>query len=232
MTRSEVNSLMREALDFMGRHGFLLPPFVTWPASGWDGRGEDCDEIRDNMLGWDITDFGSGDFDRVGLLLITIRNGSLGDARYPKPYAEKVMIVREGQVTPTHFHWHKMEDIINRGGGDLMVKVHNSTAEDALADTEVTVSVDGRRRRLEAGSVVRLRPGESITMSPRLYHSFWGDAGLGTVLVGEVSQVNDDTKDNRFLEPAGRFPSLIEDEKPLYLLCNEYPRKKGGCRAD
>ena len=225
MTRSEVNSLMREALDFIGKHGFCLPPFVTCPASEWELRGDDYDEIRDNSLGWDITDFGSGDFEKIGLLLITIRNGNLGDKRYPKPYAEKIMIVRERQVTPMHFHWHKMEDIINRGGGDLMLQVYGSTRDEALADTDVTISVDGQRRALKAGSIVRLRPGESITMSPRTYHSFWGESGLGQVLAGEVSQVNDDTKDNRFLEPAGRFPSLIEDEKPLYLLCTEYPRK-------
>lgn len=100
-----------------------------------------------------------------------------------------------------------------------------------MAETDVTISVDGERRVLKAGSIVRLRPGESITMSQRTYHSFWGEGGLGQVLVGEESQVNDDTKDNRFLEPTGRFPSLIEDEEPLYLLCTEYPRKAGTARC-
>ena len=44
------------------------------------------------------------------------------------------------------------------------------------------------------------------------------------VLVGEVSKVNDDNVDNRFLEPVGRFPSVDEDEPPIWLLCNEYTK--------
>lgn len=224
MKRSEVNALMRDSLRFIAEQSFRLPPFVTWSPADWRKKGQEFDEIRDNMLGWDITDFGSGDFSRVGLILITLRNGNVKDSRYGKPYAEKIMIVRERQVTPMHFHWHKMEDIINRGGGNLMVRVYNSTPDETLADTTVTVNVDGDRRSVAAGTVFTLGPGQSITMERRLYHSFWGEEGKGTVLVGEVSQVNDDKSDNRFLEPAGRFPSIVEDEQPIHLLCTEYPR--------
>ena len=34
------------------------------------------DEIRDNQLGWDITDFGQGRFEELGLVVFTIRNGN------------------------------------------------------------------------------------------------------------------------------------------------------------
>ncbi len=54
----------------------------------------------------------------------------------------------------------------------------------------------------------------------------WGESGHGLVLTGEVSQRNDDTVDNRFLEKTGRFPSIEEDDEPLSLLCNEYPRAR------
>ena len=47
--------------------------------------------------------------------------------------------------------------------------------------------------------------------------------GTGPVLLGEVSQVNDDNTDNRFYEPVGRFPAIEEDEPPYRLLCGEYP---------
>ena len=67
-----------------------------------------------------------------------------------------------------------------------------------------------------------LEPGESITLVPRCYHTFWGEGGR--VLVGEVSLVNDDYADNRFFEPVGRFPDVEEDEPPLYLLVNDYRR--------
>ena len=43
------------------------------------------------------------------------------------------------------------------------------------------------------------------------------------MLLGEVSQCNDDLNDNRFNPPVGRFPAIEEDEPPYRLLCTEYP---------
>lgn len=155
--------------------------------------------------------------------MITLRNGNQKNAeKYPKPYAEKLMVVQENQITPMHFHWSKMEDIINRGGGNLMIKLYNSTETEELADTDISVVIDGVRHVFPAGHVVCLKPGESITLTPGLYHRFWGEEGKGTVLVAEVSMTNDDAADNRFYDEVGRFPEIEEDEKPIYLLCNEY----------
>ena len=84
--------------------------------------------------------------------------------------------------------------------------------------------MDGRHFTVKAGDTVRIRPGESICIQMGMYHSFWAEGGK--VLVGEVSKVNDDRVDNRFYEPTGRFPVIEEDEKPLYLLGNEYPNAK------
>jgi len=78
--------------------------------------------------------------------------------------------------------------------------------------------------RTAAGDTVTLRPGESISLPQRLYHRFWGEKGKGTVLVGEVSRVNDDRVDNRFHDPVGRFPDIEEDEPPLHLLYGDYPK--------
>ena len=75
---------------------------------------------------------------------------------------------------------------------------------------------------VEPGGTLVLDPGESVTLPPRLYHQFWGRGER--VLVGEVSGVNDDRKDNRFYETLARFPDLVEDEPPLYLLCTDYDR--------
>lgn len=227
MKRSELNRIMQEAVDFLDRMHFKLPPFAFWGPDDWRAKGREYDEIRDNILGWDITDFGSGDFLRVGLLLFTIRNGNFQLKQYIKPYAEKLLIVQEEQITPLHFHFSKMEDIINRGGSNLMVQVYNATPEESLADTPVRVSMDGRNYMVDAGSVLRLTPGESITLPAGQYHKFWGEKGAGTILLGEVSKVNDDRVDNRFYENIGRFPSIEEDVKPLYLLGNEYPPAAG-----
>ena len=221
MKRSEINALMADAITFIDKMNFKLPPFAFFSPDDWAKKGHEYDEIRDNMLGWDITDFGSGDFKKVGLLMFTIRNGNFSNKKYVKPYAEKLLIVEEGQVTPCHFHWNKMEDIINRGGGDLMVKVYNSTNDGQLADTDVDIYMDGRHFTVKAGDIVRIKPGESISIQTGMYHSFWAEGGK--TLLGEVSMVNDDNSDNRFFEPTGRFPEIDEDEAPLHLLCNEYP---------
>lgn len=221
MKRSEINRWLRDGMAFFEAHQFRLPPFAHWTPEQWRQRGPEACEVVAANLGWDITDFGSGDFERVGLLLFTLRNGS---PLTEKPYAEKIMIVGEGQVTPAHFHFVKMEDIIVRGGGNLMVRVWNSTPDEQLADTPVTLSTDGVERRLPAGGLLRLTPGESVTLPPRCYHEFWGEPGHGRVLVGEVSRVNDDHTDNRFLKPAGRFPAIEEDEPPLRLLVGDYGR--------
>jgi len=226
MKRSEINAIIHDSLGFLRTRQFLLPPFATWTPAEWRTKGPECREIVEQQLGWDITDFGSGDFAKVGLFLFTLRNGVLTDRANPfgKTYAEKIMIVQENQITPTHFHHQKMEDIINRGGGNLVMRLWNASADEALADTPVTLSKDGMGVTMPAGGTLTLRPGESVCLPPRNYHRFWGEPGRGTVLVGEVSRVNDDRTDNRFFDPVGRFPTIDEDEAPLHLLCGDYAR--------
>lgn len=224
MKRSKINAIIREADAFINDHHFHLPPFAYWTPEDWASKGPEAREIVEHKLGWDITDFGRGDYDNYGLFLFTVRNGSLEDlkAGKGKVYAEKLMIVGVDQLTPMHFHWTKTEDIINRGGGNLAIQVYNATDDEKLADTDVTVSMDGVERTVKAGTTLELTPGESITLLPYCYHTFYGRGE--TVLVGEVSTVNDDDDDNCFLEPIGRFPDVEEDEPPLYLLVNDYAR--------
>ncbi|MDZ7269612.1 MAG: D-lyxose/D-mannose family sugar isomerase [candidate division KSB1 bacterium] len=222
MKRSAINALQREAVAFFQQHHFHLPPWAFWtPDDWWRNRGR-AREVVDKKLGWDLTDFGLGRFREMGLILFTLRNGRPGEAG-GKDYCEKVMIAQQEQVTPWHFHWHKMEDIINRGGGDLVVAVCHATPDEQLADTPVTVLTDGLLRTVPAQGEIVLRPGESITLPPRMYHQFHAARGKGAVLIGEVSRVNDDDRDNRFLAPVGRFPTIDEDEPVLYYLCTEYP---------
>lgn len=223
MKRSVINAIIRDALEFLREQRFALPDFCNWSVEDWEKKGVEADEIRENGLGWDITDFGQGDYLNTGLLLITLRNGNTKHPeRYPKPYAEKIMLVRENQVTPMHFHWNKMEDIINRGGGNLIIKLYNATENEALSMTDVCVSTDGVGMTVPAGFELRLQPGQSVTLTPGMYHRFWGEPGTGTVLVGEVSMCNDDERDNRFYDAIGRFPEIEEDAPPFRLLCSEY----------
>ena len=221
MKRSEINSRIAEAREFFAEHCFHLPAWAYWNPAEWKGKRTSCEEVVENMLGWDLTDFGQGRYDQRGLLLFTIRNGKVG--RDAKPYAEKIMIVGEDQETPLHYHWHKMEDIINRGGGRLVLELYRANDKDELSNEPVTVKIDGVERTVAAGEKVVLTPGESICLEQKVYHRFYGEKGRGTVLVGEVSQVNDDNEDNRFFEDLGRFPSIEEDEAPLHLLVTDYP---------
>jgi len=220
MKRSEINQLIRDSIAFFGEMNFRLPPWAYWKTGDWKGKYNTCSEIVDNMLGWDLTDFGSGDFHKRGLILFTIRNGNMNKDK--KPYAEKVMIVEELQETPMHFHWSKMEDIINRGGGNLVLELFGSDDKENFSDKPVLVKTDGIIRTVPPGGAVVLEPGESICLEQGMYHRFFGEKGKGKVLVGEVSAVNDDSSDNRFHERIGRFPEILEDEKPLHLLVSDY----------
>ena len=227
MKRSEINAAIREMEALIREHGFVLPPFCSWTPADWETKNHEYDEIRDNMLGWDITDYGLNDFTKVGFALITIRNGNQHMPEiYQKPYAEKLLMLREGQHSPMHYHAYKMEDIINRGGGTVLITVYNSTKEGQLADTDVKVTKDGRTYYVPAGTAVKLAPGESITIYQFMYHDFNVEPGTGSVLLGEVSMCNDDNTDNYFYETVGRFPEIDEDEAPYRLLCTEYPAAK------
>ena len=222
MKRSEINAIMRSADAFIRQHGFHLPPFAYWTPEMWSAKRTAVADIITSNLGWDITDFGLGDYDAKGLFLFTVRNGHLSNLQkgHGKVYAEKIMIVGVDQITPLHFHWLKTEDIINRGGGDLIIKLYNATEDEGLANTEVTVFIDSIQHTVPAGGIITLTPGESITLEPYCYHAFWG--AKESVLVGEVSTVNDDNTDNRFYAQIGRFPEIEEDESPLYLLVGDY----------
>jgi D-lyxose ketol-isomerase len=223
MKRSKINECIKEMEKLVKENGFHLPPFCDFTPEGWKTKGHEYDEIRDNMLGWDITDYGLNDWDKVGFALITLRNGNQNNPKYKKVYAEKLLMLKEGQHSPMHFHWNKSEDIINRGGGTLIIHVYNDDGNEQLDGTEVSVNSDGRTYLVPAGAGVELKPGESITLWPHQFHDFDVKPGTGDVLIGEVSMCNDDNTDNCFNPPVGRFPEIEEDEEPYRLLCNEYP---------
>ncbi len=223
MKRSEINKIMRNAIKFFEEQKFYMPKFAYWTIEDWKSKGEEIHEIIANHLGWDITDYGRGDFSNIGLLHFTIRNGNIKDLfKGGKPYCEKIMILEEGQALPMHYHYSKIEDIINRGGGVLMIQLYNSTEDSQLAKTDVSVSVDGVSKTFEAGTIVELTPGESITLQNKIYHNFKAKEGHGKILIGEVSSVNDDYSDNKFFETTKRFGKIEEDEDPLYLLYEDY----------
>lgn len=220
MKRSEINAAVRAAQAMLERHSWSLPAWGNWTAQDFAAAPQAASYLRSRQLGWDVTDFGLGRFLECGLTLFCLRNGiALTDGE--RSYAEKLLFVEEGQLTPTHRHKAKMEDIINRAGGTLVIEFSATDAQGNPSDADITVPVDGIEHRLKQWQALELAPGESVTIVPGLYHRFYGKPGDGAVLVGEVSQVNDDRTDNFFLEPVGRFSEIEEDEPPLRPLWNE-----------
>ena len=228
MKRSRINRIMAEAGEMIRSKGFVLPPFADWSPEEFGSRVAQARHVIDTRCGWDVTDFGLGDFDRTGLFLFTLRNGLLSDLKRGGGmcYAEKLLISRQDQVTPTHTHVIKAEDIINRGGATLVVELFGSDDQgNCAADRGGKVWCDGIAHIYGPGEKLRLAPGESVTLRPGDWHSFWGEGG--DVLVGEVSTVNDDETDNIFRDPVGRFAAIEEDEAPTHLLVSDYGRWLG-----
>ncbi len=233
LKRSTINRSIETAKEAFAAVGFTLPPFAHWTTEDWAKNAAAAEEVRLVMLGWDVTDFGQGNFRETGRILMTLRNGS---SKYPsgKDYAEKLILDPENQKPPKHFHRHKMEDIINRGGGNILVQLYQSTPDGKLSpDQKLTVQVDGMTRTVVAGGIVRLEPGQSINIRPGVIHQFWGESGTGIRLgegrytvSGEVSRVCDDWTDNCWLEPCERFCKIDEDEPRKHYLVHEYPPPK------
>jgi D-lyxose ketol-isomerase len=229
LNRSTVNEVIETAKEVFDTIGFTLPPFAHWTVKDWQDKGAECDEIRQCMLGWDVTDFGLGMFEQFGRTLFTLRNGS-AQSTLKKDYAEKLILDPENQKPPLHFHRNKMEDIVNRGGGNILVLLYQSTPEGQPSDEEFIVQVDGVTRRHRAGQTLRLEPGQSLCIPPGLIHQFWGEEGTGVKLgskrysvSGEVSRVCDDFRDNCWLEPCERYCTIDEDEPARHYLVHEYP---------
>lgn len=174
MKRSEINKALKELEAMCAKYKCYLPPFCNFTPEEWQEKGHEYDEVRDCMLGWDITDYGLGNFDKFGFSLITIRNGCRTQPeKYPKVYAEKLLYLKEGQMAANHFHWFKTEDIINRGGGNCLIRVYNSLPNEEIDyESDVEVHCDGLKRMVPAGTQIRLRPGESLWVTQGMYHDF------------------------------------------------------------
>jgi D-lyxose ketol-isomerase len=219
--RSSIDAAIDSARSLAAGATFPLPDFAGWSRHEWLGQVDRLGPTLTRGLGWDVTDFGRGDFARYGLCLCTIRNGRLADVDRPtaQTYAEKFMVIEVAQETPFHLHPRKTEDIINRGGGVLCVEVHPADG-DRLGSGSTTTLVDGIETRVAAGERILIRPGQSIQIPSGAFHRFWAEGER--VLGGEVSAINDDDNDNVFLDPFPRYATIEEDAPARYLLVGEY----------
>jgi D-lyxose ketol-isomerase len=227
MRRSEINNSIANAKSFFAEHKFLLPPFAHLSADEMRRKLTPESQIYRGRLGWDVTDFGQNNFDKLGILLFTIRNGdkeklSTGRGRL---YCEKLLFFTPGQGCPSHSHYVKTEDIINRGGGRFTINLMAGDLKGKPRAGKAQVLIDEEPVVFEGTTTVHLDPGQSIVLEPGVYHEL--KAEDKPVMLGEVSLVNDDLKDNIFVTPVPRFSQIEEDEPPLHLLCADYDRVLG-----
>lgn len=231
MKRSEINQSIEIAKRIFNSLNLKLPPFAYWTTEKWHDNAKNADGIRKAMLGWDITDFGQNNFSTLGRALFTLRNGyRKKDGSYTQCYAEKLILDPPNQAPPLHFHKSKMEDIINRGSGNILIRLFWADAKGKCSNEKFSVQIDGVYQECKPDTVVRLTPGQSINIPPYLIHQFWGEQctgievdGVRYSVSGEVSSVCDDWNDNIFLMDVERFPEIEEDVPRIHYLCNEYP---------
>ena len=220
MKRSEINKAIQSAKKMMEKYSWTLPSWAYWSKNEYENKNELREYLNKHQMGWDVTDFGKGVFNEQGITLFCIRNGIQGNV-HDKPYAEKLLFMQEGQEIPFHSHKIKLEDIINRGGGDLAIEFVEVDEKDQELSNKITVLVDGEKILLDPHEPLILKRGQSVTVDRNIFHRFYAVKGSGMVMAGEVSQVNDDNNDNYFLEPIGRFSEIQEDEPTLHPLWNE-----------
>lgn len=189
MKRSSVNKAIREASECFNRHQWFLPPDPKW----------------------DVTDFGLGNFDKYGLVLINLAE--------EEEYCEKLMYARKGMITPCHAHQQKKEDIISRIG-QLAVRVWNGEPVKADKNKKFRLKINGQSVPVYSGDIITLMQGHRVTLTPGIYHEFY--PLTEECIMGEVSTRNDDEHDNYFVNPdIGRFSEIIEDEPPLLKLVSD-----------
>lgn len=225
MKRSDINREIDWAIGACKKLGFHLPSFAFWGPKDWADRKDKTEHMVSVAQGWDVTDYNSGNFDHTGAVLFTLRNGNIYDSTKGTPYCEKMIAMKAGQLLPMHFHYSKTEDIINRCGGTLVVRVFNSKseAEGYAVDTvsDVHLRLDGIPTTIPAGGTVEVTNGNSITLFPYIYHEFFAKKEDGDLIVGEVSSINDDSKDNHFVKEL-ILPPVEEDAEIIHPLCNGY----------
>jgi len=192
MKRSEVNSAVNMAKNHFEKHNWNLPPSPRW----------------------DVTDFGLGEFDRFGLVLVNLTE--------EQEYCEKIMFAKKGQTTPAHAHKVKKEDIICREGTLCIQcwKDYYANGNGNGKSLTFELKLNGEYKTFKNGETVELKPGERLTITQHIYHEFYPSSDY--CIIGEVSTANDDENDNYFINPMiGRFSEILEDEQPAVKLVSD-----------
>ncbi len=188
MKRSQINNAFKEASSCFVKGGWSLPPNPQW----------------------DVTDFGLGNFNEKGLVLINLAAEN--------EYCEKLMYAKRGQTTPHHYHKKKKEDIVCRTG-ELAIRFWKNHPGEQIS-SNIEIKRNGVFQLVQEGVEVVFAAGERVTIEPGVWHLFYPVSA--ECIIGEVSTANDDVNDNFFWDEAiGRYPEIEENEKPEVRLVSE-----------
>ncbi|MFP4381073.1 MAG: D-lyxose/D-mannose family sugar isomerase [Candidatus Sumerlaeia bacterium] len=230
MKRSDINNEIQLALDVFEAHRFYLPKWAAWSPENWEHCGPEVAQIKACMLGWSVTDFDRDNFREQGFVTFIERNGIVDEMRefaqrhsvQDKAYGERLGFIQKRQATAMLKHNISTKDIVNRGGGDLVVQIFLSTPDDELDEhNRIPTCINGIAYNIKAGGISRLAPGDGITIHAGVFHKFWAEkAGC---IVGEIYTSSPKKNEIFLLEPGEWYNRIEEDEDPLFLLNHEYP---------
>ena len=220
MQRSRINTLLADAEDFLAACRVALPPFAFWTPDEFERRVRDGHErLVAAGMGWLVSDFGLDDFAADGVVGFCSCSGT--DQQDGRTYAERHLVLREGQRIPHRFHRRRCKDLINCGPGNLCLCLHRTNPDDGLDETaNVQVQVDGLTRKLAPGARLVLRPGERALIEPVIFHQC--RAEQDDLVAREVSSATDEESDTLFLPQVGLAAAIEEDEMPRRLLVSDY----------
>jgi D-lyxose ketol-isomerase len=215
MKRSQINAALQAARDLLARCQWDLPEWADWSEAEHAANPAVSACLYAQELGWDVTDFGQGDFEARGVTSFCIRNGEPA-LLSNQPGCEHLHFVADGQIWPFHAHKAKREEITVRCGGNLMVAfTRHGSFEDA------PVWIDGSPINDPYSRFIRLSPGQSISIPCGLQHSLWSEPNSGPTLFSETSTSRNDRSDSFFLEEQTRFLPIDEDQPKLLPLWHE-----------
>ena len=165
MKRSEINRLIEDALKFFQEMHFKLPPLGyldtgAMEQAGGIVRGSGNESVGMGPHGFWYREFQCG---RVAAFHPSKRES----ATRPEALCGKNHDRPGGTGDPHAFSTGpKMEDIINRGGGNLMIQLYPSDREGGFAKKSFQVSLDGLKRELKPRRLGQVAAGREHHADP------------------------------------------------------------------
>lgn len=234
MKRSEIDSAIERAINSAKKFGVALPVWIEWHPHQFE---KNADGIKHQKLGWKVVDFGVGDFEHCGLVILVIcsplvdehgepltKPSNIGNHEYPlTSFSRKYLFVQAGQTEPHHFHRQKArKEVSVLAGAPVRFELAWAENDTTLSDRNVDVAVDGIWHHIPAGGSVMVNPGETITLPGNLSHIISVAEGGPDTIMMETSTANNDRSDNIFPFMTPTSKSVIDDVSARYQLLDEH----------